>query len=47
MFVCFKPWKKIIFGNWEEITAMTAIITKISQDALLPNKINVALWNNL
>ena len=43
MFVCCKTLKKSFFGNWKEITAMTAIISKISQNALLSHKNNVAL----
>ena len=41
MFVCCKTLKKSFFGNWKEITAMTAIISKISQNALLSHKNNV------
>ena len=47
MFVYCKTSKQPFFGNWKEITAMTAIITKISQNALLSHKNNVELWNNL
>ena len=43
IFVCCKPPKQSFFGNWKEIKAMTAIITKISQNALLSHKNNVAL----
>ena len=39
MLVCCKTSKKSYFGNWKEITAMTAIITKISQNTLLSHKI--------
>ena len=39
MFVCCKTSKKYFFGNWKEITAMAAIITRISQNALLSHKI--------
>ena len=43
MFVRCKTSKKSFFGDWKEITAMTAIITEISQNALLSHKNNVAL----
>ena len=46
MFVCCKTSKKFYFGNWKEITAMTAIITKISQNTLLSHKIMLHNNNN-
>ena len=43
MFVRCKTSKNsfLDFGNWKKITAMTAIITKISQNGLLSHKKNV------
>ena len=43
MFVCCKTSKILFIRNWKEIAAMTAIITKISKNALLSHKNNVTL----